>query len=108
MAFEADTNTDLPFPRLQKGKTTLELHGRAHTVVGLTKDKRRLLVHDEETGEPDTLSPERFWELYDHNELELDDHAFDQLPERFRSALDTVEPTVVRDGWAAFRRFKYI
>lgn len=108
MSSEDNFHTDFPFPKIQKGKTTLELHGRTHTIVGLTKDKKRLLVQDEETGEPDSLTPERFWELYDRNELELDDHEFDQLPERFRSALDTVEPTVDRDGWAAFKRFKYV
>jgi putative transposase len=108
MPSDTGIQTGLPFPRFQRGKTTLELHGRRNTIMGLTKGKTCLLIQDEETAEPETLSPERFWKLYGDNELELDDHAFDQLPERFRSALETVEPTVARDGWAAFRRFKYI
>lgn len=106
---ELDPDSELPFPKFQKGQTTLEIRGRVHAIVGLTKGKpRRLLVQDEETGEPDALSSEQFWQLYHDDELAIDDHAFDELPERFRSALDHVEPTVTRDGWPAFRRFKYL
>jgi putative transposase len=63
MSLESDTHSELPFPKLQKGKTTLEFRGRVHAIVGLTKGKQRLLVQDEETGEPDTLSSEQFWQL---------------------------------------------
>jgi putative transposase len=107
MGSEIGPHSELSFPKFQRGRTTLELKGRLHAIVGLTKDKR-LLVQDEETGEPDTLSSERFWQLYEADELAIDDHVFDHLPERFKSALDSVEPTIDRDGWAAFRRFKYI
>ncbi|MBQ0822672.1 transposase family protein [Microvirga sp. HBU67558] len=93
---------------MKRDKAEVILWKRAYLVKKVTRDGTHLILEDEETGEPEKLSPSHFWALYEAGELELDDHTLDHLPARFLDALDrSIEPTLAKDGWASFRRFKY-
>jgi hypothetical protein len=105
---DSSATQDYIFPKLNKELTELSLRGRAYTVKKVTRDGTHLIIEDDETGQPIQLTPKEFLSLYEDEDLEIDDHCFDRLPTRFLEALDrSIEPRVDKDGWEAFRRFKY-
>ena len=97
-----------PFPRVQRDRTVLLYRGRIHTVIRETLNGEAIVLNDEESGRPETLSAPEFWEAYDKDQLVIEDEELDKLPSRFVAAIErAIDPSVEKDGWDSYRRFKY-
>ena len=102
------TKLAFPFPATRRDRTEILYHGRVHTVRRETRDGEAIVLEDVESGRPETLTSSAFWAAFEAEEIVIDDESLDKLPQRFVASIErAINPSVERDGWDAYKRFKY-
>jgi|GEM_PF-4724756 transposase InsO family protein len=97
-----------PFPATRRDRTEILFRGRVHTVRRETRDGEAIVLEDVESGRPETLTSAEFWIAFEAEEIVIDDEGLDKLPQRFVASIErAIDPSVERDGWDSYRRFKY-